>query len=58
MCHLVLFKYTLHYFSQIIYIIIVKYSYHKLDAYKVVDYYSEHFWVIKWLCYPSWQLVS
>ncbi len=32
----------------IIIIIIEKYSYHhKLDAYKVVDYYSKHFWVIK-----------
>lgn len=37
-----------HFISIIIIIIIAKYSYHhKLDAYKVVDYYSKHFWVIK-----------
>lgn len=58
-CHLVLFKYLKSALFQSNYIIIAKYSYYdKLDAYKVVDYYSEHFWVIKCLCYPSWLLVG
>lgn len=58
MFHLVLFKYLQSALFQSYDIIIAKYSYYKLDAYKVVDYYSEYFWVIKCLCYPSWLLVG
>lgn len=54
-----LFKYLQPALLLLSLLITAKYSYyHKLDAYKVVDYYSKLFWVIKWLCYPSWLLVG